>query len=320
MPSNSVGKVLSERTFTGPAMFHCFWSITILTPGCSASVVVNTYLHSRCLSIWYDSVTFMVPMISLSSDMSVTSVPGAIFSSCDIVMGMGQKMPSVIFIPPHTPFQSSRPMKPARGEKPPIPNMMRSPVSRDDSSSLGRVPALFSSSSFSRPSRRRILNFSLPCGDINLSSAMTFAPPLLFLVSVTDDQELYPVRFFTTQKTIPSSVRSSAGAVCSFSRNIPRLYIVYPMSPTGVKPVSSPTWDTLKNLSRLKIQELLQHLRQEQVSALLEPQDPERARPTPPQTSGPGAALAVRVPLPAPPTRADGAASNGRGEAGQAGG
>ncbi len=41
------------------------------------------------------------------------------------------------------------------------------------------------------------------------------------------------------------------------------------MSPTGVKPVSSPTWDTLKNLSRLKIQELLQHLRQEQVSALL---------------------------------------------------
>ena len=75
-------------------MFHSFWSITILTPGCSVSVVVNTFLHSSFLSILYDSVTFMVPMISsVSSDRRATSVPGAIFSSCDIVIGMGQKMP-----------------------------------------------------------------------------------------------------------------------------------------------------------------------------------------------------------------------------------
>jgi hypothetical protein len=41
------------------------------------------------------------------------------------------------------------------------------------------------------------------------------------------------------------------------------------MSPTGVKPVSSPTWETLKDLARLKIQELLQPLREEEVTALL---------------------------------------------------
>ena len=89
-------------------MFHSFCSITILTPGCSASVVVNTFWLSSSLSILYDSVTFMVAMISsVSSDRRATSVPGAIFSSCDIVIGMGQKMPFVIFIASHTPFQSS---------------------------------------------------------------------------------------------------------------------------------------------------------------------------------------------------------------------
>ena len=92
----------------------------------------------------------MVAMISsVSSDSRAISVPAASFSSCDMVIGIGQKMPFVIFISSQTPFQSSCPMKPSSGVKPPMPIMIRSPVSRDDTCNWGRDSAFLSSSFFS---------------------------------------------------------------------------------------------------------------------------------------------------------------------------
>ena len=71
------------------------------------------------------------------------------------VTGTGQKVPSARVIFSQTLFQSALFMKPFRGEKPPMPIMIRSPLAREEISICFRPAAFFFSSSKAAPSRRQ---------------------------------------------------------------------------------------------------------------------------------------------------------------------
>ncbi len=140
----------SESTVTGPARFTSPCFITICTPGCAGSVVLNTDMHSCALSMRYFSVTFITASTAPSSgSVSATSAPSAIgpapAASVESVIGIGQNRPAAVRIPSHTPCQSAWVMKPSSGVKPPRPSMTRSPFSRELTRSLGRDCARFSS-------------------------------------------------------------------------------------------------------------------------------------------------------------------------------
>src|SRR4030066_49300 len=96
-------------------------------------------MHSWALSMVYLSVTFMVPMTApVSPSTRAMSAPSLMdSSSVDRVMGIGQNRPLAVFMPSHTPCQSALVMNPVSGVKPPMPSMMTSPTSRDDSLILG---------------------------------------------------------------------------------------------------------------------------------------------------------------------------------------
>lgn len=84
----------------------------------------------------YFSVTRMVAIVvPVSSSTKAISSPSLIASASSLVAetvtGIGQNVPSAIFMSVHTPFQSCDPMKPSSGVNPPIPIMMASPVSRE---------------------------------------------------------------------------------------------------------------------------------------------------------------------------------------------
>src|SRR3569623_673497 len=167
--AKSVGKRPCDKTFTGPARFTSPCSITIFTPGCSGSVVLNTIAHSCALSMPYFSVIFMVAMISLDSrSTNATSspvlMPSAVGESVERVMGMCQNRPLAIFMPSHTPCQSAWVMKPSSGVKPPMPSMMRSPVSREEIITLGRVSARRRSAARASPSNNSGFSVSAPWG------------------------------------------------------------------------------------------------------------------------------------------------------------
>src|SRR3569833_1134150 len=167
--AKSVGKRPCDKTFTGPARFTSPCSITIFTPGCSGSVVLNTIAHSCALSMPYFSVIFMVAMISLDSrSTNATSspvlMPSAVCESVERVMGMGQNRPLAIFMPSHTPCQSAWVMKPSSGVQPPLPSMMRSPVSREEIITLGRVSARRRSAARASPSNNSGFSVSAPWG------------------------------------------------------------------------------------------------------------------------------------------------------------
>ena len=88
----------SESTLTGPARLTSPCAMTIFTPGCSASVVRNTDMHSCALSIAYFSVTFMVARISSESGSTSASslpvlMPAAAALSAESVIGIGQNRP-----------------------------------------------------------------------------------------------------------------------------------------------------------------------------------------------------------------------------------
>ena len=70
-------------------------------------------------------------------------------------MGIGQNRPVVIFIPSQTPCQSAWVMNPSSGVKPPIPNITRSPASRDEIATLGSDSARDFSFLRAAPSRSR---------------------------------------------------------------------------------------------------------------------------------------------------------------------
>jgi hypothetical protein len=119
--------------------------MTILTPGCSRSVVLNTVAHSWALSIAYFSVTFMVARIepssgSIRATSPATLMPSAVALSVDSVIGIGQNRPEAIFMPSQTPCQSAWVMKPSSGVKPPWPIMTMSPFSRELTLTLGSEP------------------------------------------------------------------------------------------------------------------------------------------------------------------------------------
>jgi len=143
--------------------------MTIFTPGCSGSVVRKTSLHSWVLSIAYLSVTFMVPMISpVSSAISAISPPSLIESAVCLealsVTGIGQNSPDAVFISSQTPFQSALSMNPLSGVNPPMPSMIRSPVSRLVRVTLGSECALFNSSCLAVPVSRSGFSSAEPCG------------------------------------------------------------------------------------------------------------------------------------------------------------
>ena len=92
------GKPPCDSTLTGPARLTSPCSITILTPGCSGSVVLNTVAHSCALSMAYFSVTCIVARsVPSSGSTSAISPPvwksPAVAASVDSVMGIGQNRP-----------------------------------------------------------------------------------------------------------------------------------------------------------------------------------------------------------------------------------
>ncbi len=167
-----------ESTFTVAGQVDWPCSITILTPGCSRSVVLYTSMHSWALSMAYFSVTFMVAMISpLAPSTRATSwpvlMPSAVTWSVERVMGMGQNRPLAIFMPSHTPCQSAWVMKPVSGVKPPMPIMMTSPVSREDIFTLGRLSACFFSAASASPVSSRGLSSPPPWGLTSLDTCLS---------------------------------------------------------------------------------------------------------------------------------------------------
>ena len=88
--------------------------------------------------------------------------------------GTGQKVPSVRSIFSQTLFQSSLPMKPVSGEKPPMPIMIRSPFSWLVISIFFRPAAFFSSASLSAPSRRQMVRPLPPCGGTSFDMCVSF--------------------------------------------------------------------------------------------------------------------------------------------------
>ncbi len=106
----------------------------------------NTVAHSCALSIVYFSVICIDARIDPSSgSASATYWPvesvAAVAASVDSVMGIGQKRPLAVRMPSHTPCQSARDMNPSSGVKPPMPNIIRSPFSRELTRTLARPAA-----------------------------------------------------------------------------------------------------------------------------------------------------------------------------------
>ena len=167
-----------DSTLTGPARLHLPWAMTILTPGCSRSVVLNTCMHSCALSMVYRSLTLMMARISpVPPSARAISSPALIdSSSVESVTGIGQNRPLAIFMPSHTPCQSEWVMKPSSGVKPPMPSMMISPASRELTFSRGSVVARARSDSSAPPWSRSGLRALLPWG---LTSAMRTFPPVV---------------------------------------------------------------------------------------------------------------------------------------------
>ena len=101
-----------ESTLIGPARFTAGWPSTILTPGCSGSVVRKIVAHSCALLIAYFSVTSIVASGCPSSgSTSAISCPVRIEStnawSADSVIGIGQNSPLAVLMPSQTPCQSA---------------------------------------------------------------------------------------------------------------------------------------------------------------------------------------------------------------------
>jgi hypothetical protein len=115
---------------------------------------MKTFSHSNFLSSAFSanfSVTFMVAMISLASGSksaisSPSLMPSASSWLTSRVTGTGQKVPSAKRHLSHTLFQSALVMKPVRGLKPPIPIMIRSPLTRGEIDTFLRPSAFFFSS------------------------------------------------------------------------------------------------------------------------------------------------------------------------------
>ena len=134
------------------------------------SVVPNTVLHSCSLSIVYFSSSVKMPIISPSSALSAISSPNENSFACaelaDSVIGIGQKRPSFSpdfsSISSHTPCQSALFIKPSKGVKPPIPNMIKSPRSRELIVILGNVSAFLRAFSSISPSSNKIFKAGLP--------------------------------------------------------------------------------------------------------------------------------------------------------------
>jgi len=164
----------SESTFTGPARFTSPCAMTIFTPGCSGSVVLNTDVHSRALSMRYFPVTRSTARISPpSGSASASSVPSAMepaaVLSAESVIGIGQNRPAAVRYRSHTPSQSARVMKPSSGVNPPMPSMIRSPRSREETVSLGSKRARLRSATSCSPSSSRGRNFPPPWGFTSLT-------------------------------------------------------------------------------------------------------------------------------------------------------
>ena len=159
----------SESTCTGPARLTSPCCSTIFTPGCPASTVRNTDLHSCALSIAYFSVTRMVASTAPSSgSASAMSAPAriepAVAASTDRVIGIGQNKPLAVRQSSHTPCQSARVMNPSSGVKPPMPSMMRSPFSRELTRSAGSERERARSAASASPAGIRGLSEPPPWG------------------------------------------------------------------------------------------------------------------------------------------------------------
>src|SRR3990167_9575754 len=177
MPLYFSGNSPWENTSTGPARFTSPCSITIFTPGCSMSLVLKMVWHSWALSMVYFSFTIITPISSpLSSSTSAISLPTAMLSavalSTDLVMGIGQNRPLARVILSHTDCQSALPMKPSSGVKPPMPSMIRSPVSREDSFTWSNLAAAAWALARASPSSRSVFNTSLPWGFTSFDMAL----------------------------------------------------------------------------------------------------------------------------------------------------
>jgi hypothetical protein len=158
-----------DSTRTGPARFTSPCSITIFTPGCSASFVRNTVAHSCALSIVYFSTTVIVARHSpVSGSTSAMSCPGEIVAancaSADSVIGIGQKRPFAVRMPSQTLRQSACDMKPTSGVNPPMPSMITSPFSRELMRNFGRLAARSSSADRASPSSSRGRKLPPPWG------------------------------------------------------------------------------------------------------------------------------------------------------------
>src|SRR5260370_426173 len=85
----------SDSTCTGPARFTSPCCMTIFTPGCSTSMVLNTDKHSCATSMRYFSVTFITARrLSSSGSVSARSSPtrmrAPVAPSADSVIGICQ--------------------------------------------------------------------------------------------------------------------------------------------------------------------------------------------------------------------------------------
>ena len=133
----------------------------------------------------YFSVTVMVAMVSpLSSEISAISSPSLMLSAwpcvVEIVIGIGQKVPSAMVKLSQTPCQSALVIKPVSGVKPPMPIMIRSPASREEMRTWVRLLAFSCSAASSAPVSNRGINFlSFPCG---LTKAICVTLLLVFVL------------------------------------------------------------------------------------------------------------------------------------------
>ena len=154
----------SESTLTGPARLtspcvHDHLDARMLDVGGR-----NTDMHSCSLSIAYFSVTFMVARISpdvriderdLAADLDAIGRP-CVGGERD--RNRPEQRRSPCCMPSQTPSQSAWVMKPSSGVKPPMPSMMRSPFSREDTRSCGSARARANSAFSAAPSSSKGLS------------------------------------------------------------------------------------------------------------------------------------------------------------------
>ena len=178
---NSFGKPPAESTVRRPPRFTSPCSITIFTPGCSASVVRKTERHSWALSMVYFSETSRIAIGAgspgpASAISSPVPIPPATPASTDNVIGMGQNRPSAVRISSHTPRQSVSPMKPSSGVKPPMPSITMSPASREETCTTGNRPARSRAAASASPSSIRGRRDAPPCGRTSFAIERTSWP------------------------------------------------------------------------------------------------------------------------------------------------